>query len=253
MGVSISEKRSPKPISFEIIEGVTLTSTGVVNIHIPFIVNHVDFFPSSFRLDISGKVIYIDPVIVDQKEPADYILITHSHQDHFSIPDLKKLLKKETTVICPKNVYKKLSKVLTDYTVIETKPGNDLNYGDITITSIDAYNIKSGFFVPHPRSAMDVGYIIKSGDVQIYHTGDTDFIPCMLQLENISLVLTPIDGGNLTMTTEKAAKFINNLKPQFVVPMHYNIGTDAIEEFKELVNNDTQVIIMDGQNYHTAI
>lgn len=247
MGVISSKKRSPKPISFEITKGITITSTGAVNIHVPFIVNHVDFFPSSFKLDIHRRVIYIDPVIVDAKEPADYILITHSHQDHFSIPDIKKLLKRETIVICPKAVYKKLSKELNEHTIIRIKPGDKMDYDDITIEAIGAYNMKSGLLAPHSMSAMNVGYIISNADIKIYHTGDTDYTPFMRQLKNISTVLTPIDGGNLTMTTEKAAEFINDLKPQFVIPMHYNLGADATSKFKELINSNTHVIVLDAE------
>ncbi|WP_162300677.1 MBL fold metallo-hydrolase [Anaerosacchariphilus polymeriproducens] len=246
MGIIKSKIRSKKPISFEIDEGITITSTGATNINIPFLVNHVDFFPSSFKLDVHKNVIYIDPLIVDEEVPADYILITHPHQDHFSKNDIRKLLKRETKVICPKSVFKKLSKELEGYTIIEIKPGDKMDFGNLTIESIEAYNIKSGFWVPHSKSALYVGYIINSGKVRIYHAGDTDYTPEMMKLKNINLALTPIDGGKLSMTTEKAAEFINNLNPQFAVPMHYMIGTDEVEKFKELVNRNTRIIVMDG-------
>jgi L-ascorbate metabolism protein UlaG (beta-lactamase superfamily) len=51
----------------------------------------VDFFPSGFKLRIKEKAIYIDPVCIGDYEAADYILITHSHGDHFSLRDIKKL------------------------------------------------------------------------------------------------------------------------------------------------------------------
>lgn len=247
MGIIRSEKRSPILRSFEISKDIILTSTGAVNINVPFIVNHVDFFPSSFKLEVNEKVVYIDPVIIDEDVPADYILITHSHPDHFSKNDIKKLLKKETIVICPKIVHKKLSKELSNYSVMITSPGYKKNFGIINVESISSYNVSSGFFVPHPKSAANVGYIINIGDVNIYHTGDTDYTPKMMQLNNITIALTPIDGGNLTMSTEKAAEFINNLNPKFVVPMHYNIGTDEVRKFKELVNSHINVIILDGE------
>ena len=43
-------------------------------------------------------------------------------------------------------------------------------------------------------------------------------------------------------------KFVNNLKPEIVVPMHYSMEIDQISIFRELVNDDTKVIIMDGIN-----
>ncbi len=245
MSMVKSKNRPSKPISFRIGEDIIITSTGAVNIYVPFIVNHVDFFPSSFKLEICEKVIYIDPVIVDEDVPADYILITHSHQDHFSVKDIRKLLKKETIIICPEKVYKKISKESEGYTKIKTKPGDSLNFGKLTIESMGAYNVKTGFPVPHSRSAMNVGYIIGSANVKIYHTGDTDYTSEMQKLENITLVLTPIDGGNLTMTTEKAAEFVNHLNPRFVIPMHYTIGKDETGKFKDLVGSDVQVIVLE--------
>lgn len=248
MGITRSKKRALIPVDFKIDEGVVLTATGAVNIYVPLIVNHVDFFPSGFKLEVHKKVIYIDPVIVEDEKTADYILITHSHQDHFSISDIKKLLKRETVMLCPKKVYKKLSKVLAGHTIKEVSPGSHMSFGDMVIESIGAYNVKSGFLIAHPKSAKYIGYVISSGNVKIYHAGDTDYTPEMQKLDGITAALIPVDGGNLTMTNEKAAEFINHIKPKFVIPIHYNIGTDGIEKFKELINSDTQVVIMDGQN-----
>lgn len=247
MGIIRSAKRPREAQSFEIAEGITITSTGAVNIYIPFVVNHIDFFPSSFKLFVHEIVIYIDPVIVDEPEPADYILITHSHSDHFSISDIKRLLKKETVVICPKCPYKKLANLLAGFTVMKIEPEKKIRVGDIIIEVIGAYNIKSGPIVPHSRSAQNVGYIISSGDVSIYHAGDTDYTTEMRALKNITAALIPIAGGNLTLSTEKAAEFVNHLKPIFATPMHYDIGTDEVDEFKRLIQNNIQVIVLDGQ------
>lgn len=142
-------------------------------------------------------------------------------------------------------MYKKLSKELNGYNIIEIKPDDNMNFNDIEIEAIGAYNLKSGLIVPHPKSAMNVGYIISFKNIKIYHTGDTDYTASMKQLQNISVVLTPIDGGNLTMTTEKAAEFINHIRPLYVIPMHYNLGSDEINKFKKLINSSTQVIVMD--------
>lgn len=247
MGITKSKKRALKPMNFKIAEDVILTSTGAVNINVPLIVNHVDFFPASFKLEIRKKVIYIDPIVVEEEKAADYILITHSHQDHFSKSDIKKLLKKETVIVCPGKVYKKLSKVLPGNTLKEAVPGSQLDFGDITIRFIGAYNVKSGFIVPHPKSALYVGYVISSGNVKIYHAGDTDYTSEMERLEGITAALIPIDGGNLTMTNERAVEFTNHIKPRYVIPMHYNIRSDGVDKFKELINSDTEVIVMDGQ------
>ena len=246
MGIVRSKISSLKPVGLEIDEGITLFSTGIVNINVPLIVNHVDFLPAIFKLIIRDKVIYIDPVVVRDEKKADYILITHSYQDYFSISDIKNLLKKETIVLCPRKVYGKLSGLLEGATLMEAIPGTRLDFGKITVESISAYNMKSSFLVAHPKSAMFVGYVISSGNIKIYHAGDTDYTPEMDRLEGITVALVPIDGKNLTMTTEITAEFINHKKPEFAIPLHYNNGTDGIEKFKSLINGDAKVVIMDG-------
>lgn len=95
---------------------------------------------------------------------------------------------------------------------------------------------------------MWVGYVIAIEEVQLYHAGDTDYLPEMYGISNINLAMIPIGGDNLTMNAEDAAEFVNNLKPKIVVPMHYNIEINQISIFRKLVNNDTEVIIMDGIN-----
>ena len=49
---------------------------------------------ASFRItnNQSGRKTYIDPFKIDVKEPADIILITHSHYDHFSQSDINKII-----------------------------------------------------------------------------------------------------------------------------------------------------------------
>jgi len=66
------------------------------------------------------------------------------------------------------------------------------------------------------------------------------------ELYGIDLALLPI-GGHFTMGPKEAAKAVELLKPKYVIPMHYGtfppIAKDP-EEFKELVGNKAEVIIL---------
>jgi glyoxylase-like metal-dependent hydrolase (beta-lactamase superfamily II) len=86
-----SPKRDSPPQSLELSNGVTITSTGAVNVYVFILVNHKDLFPASFRIDAPGVVACIDPVVLDDPKPADFIFITHSHGDHFSLNDIAKI------------------------------------------------------------------------------------------------------------------------------------------------------------------
>ena len=53
---------------------------------------------SSIKI-ISNKIIYADPFKIKEKSnDADLIIITHSHYDHFSEEDIKKIQKVETLI-----------------------------------------------------------------------------------------------------------------------------------------------------------
>ena len=80
--------------------------------------------------------------------------------------------------------------------------------------------------------------------MKIYHTGDTDEVPEITNVKDITAALVPIDGDGLTMSTEQATDFINNMSPAIVIPMHYEISKDKAKDFKQLVDADIDVRIM---------
>ncbi len=241
ISITRSNYRNPMPDSIRLSPDVTLTPTGEVHIFVAGLVN-TDFYPSSFRIDASGKVIYIDPVEVDGQAFADYIFITHAHGDHLSLPDIKKLSKNNTLIICPEMAADRLS----DYKIRVIKPGDIIDFGDIKCEAVAAYNINSGLFglTAHPRTDKNVGYILTISGIRIYHAGDTDLIPEMKGIKNITAALVPIGGGNLTTGPAEAAEAINIIKPLIAIPMHYVPGTNQAETFKKLVDTGIQVRIM---------
>lgn len=229
---SRSDKRKA-PVEVVLENDVRLASCGPVYAHF----GSTDFFTSSFKIEAKNEVIYIDPVQVDNPVAADYIFITHAHQDHFSIADIKKLMKEETIIICPQ----KVSKKLRDYAVKTVRPGDIIKLDDIECEAIAAYSLG---FPSHPKSSGNVGYVITLNGQRIYHAGDTDFIPELKAIENITVALVPIDGGNLTMGTTEAIELIKWIKPKIVIPMHYELGKNSTELFEEMINKDTEVIIL---------
>ena len=58
------------------------------------------FTHSSIRIKDEARAIYIDPFqMKDTPHDADYVFITHSHSDHFSLDDIRKVM---TTVVLGK-------------------------------------------------------------------------------------------------------------------------------------------------------
>ncbi|OFY68097.1 MAG: hypothetical protein A2V64_08650 [Bacteroidetes bacterium RBG_13_43_22] len=206
-----------------------------------------DFFPSGFRIKEYGKLIYIDPLAVNNPDLADYIFITHPHLDHFSIKDIKKISKPETTIICPKKVAGKLGKY--NYKIREVKPGDSFCLdNNLKVEAVDAYNLKPAFLwlKAHPKSKQNVGYVLNIDSVRIYHTGDTDYIPEMENIRDINLILVPIGGDNLTMTVEDAVRLINTIKPKIGIPMHYDTKEKSnVERFMNLIDKSIEVRVLE--------
>jgi L-ascorbate metabolism protein UlaG (beta-lactamase superfamily) len=193
---------------------------------------------SSFRIEMDGKIIYIDPFKVkNTAAKADLILITHGHYDHFSQPDIDALVKDTTQVVCPREVADELNA-----SAIKTvKPGDVFESGSFRITAVPAYNIGKSF---HIKDSGKVGYVLETGNVRIYHAGDTDATPEMKALKNIGIAMLPV-GGTYTMTASEAAEAVNEFKPGIAIPMHWGniVGSkkDA-EEFKRLAKIRVEIL-----------
>ena len=186
------------------------------------------------------KIIYIDPYnISEESEKADVIFITHSHYDHCSLPDLKKIVKEGTRIVVTPDCQSKVARFDVPVRIELVEPGHEVAFNGMKFVGVPSYNIDKDF---HPREEGWVGYIIKVGDVVIYHAGDTDFIPEMQKLTGFKqqgkefIALLPV-GGRFTMSAEEAAEAAELIKPTLAIPMHYGsiIGDESdAKEFVEL-------------------
>ncbi|RZN56809.1 MAG: MBL fold metallo-hydrolase [Candidatus Methanomethylicota archaeon] len=199
---------------------------------------------ASFQIKTDNKIIYIDPYEGEYEEKADIVLVTHSHYDHCDTSKIKKIIKKETVIIAPEECARKIN-------AKSIKPGEKITINGITIQAVHAYNIRR-FRSPgvpfHPKG-FGVGYLITIGDKTIYHAGDTDFIPEMKELKNITLALLP-SGGTYTMDNPEAAEATITINPKIVIPMH-RWDTNP-EEFKKKVEEKSSikvVILNPGEIY----
>ena len=239
--IDVSDKRNPIPQIILLNKHIEVSPTGITRI------SKSDFFPSGFRIKGNGKLIYIDPLAVNNPDLADYIFITHPHLDHFSIKDIKKISKPETLIICPKRVANKLGDY--NYKIREVKPGDSFYLdNNLKVEAVDAYNLKPAFLwlKAHPKSKQNVGYVLNVDSVRIYHTGDTDYIPEMENIRDINLILVPIGGDNLTMNVEDAARLVNQLKPEICFPMHYEIKERSnVDRFISLIDKSIKVRVLE--------
>jgi len=181
---------------------------------------------ATFRLAKAGKIVYIDPWKIKSKETADVICVTHSHYDHLSVEDVKKLQGKDTIVVATADSAKMLSG-----NVKIVKPGDKIEANGVKVEAVAAYNINKQF---HPKANGWVGYVITLPDgTRFYHAGDTDYIPEMKAVK-ADIAAFPI-GGTYTMNAQEAAKAANEIRSKVAIPMHWGtiIGNESdAETFK---------------------
>lgn len=185
------------------------------------------------------KRIAIDPYNVSENVgKADFILITHSHYDHCSIKDIEKISQRGTGIFVPADAQSKITRIDgVNMQVIEAGEEIELTK-NIKIESVPAYNLNKDF---HPKTEGWFGYLLKIGNVVIYHSGDSDKIPEMQKLTgygkhgNKFITLLPV-SGTYVMTSEEAAEVASMLRPDVAIPMHYGAGVaGTIEDAQRFV------------------
>lgn len=171
---------------------------------------------SAFRWKGERLVMYIDPWgLGGDLPPADLVLITHAHGDHYSKDDLSKIKGPKTVYVAPADVAKELSG-----SVKAVKPGESVEAAGVKFETVPAYNIKPDRLEAHPQRNNWVGYVIQLAGRTYYHAGDTDHLP---ELEKIrtDVAFLPIGDGGYVMTVDEAAGLARAMKPRVAVPMHF--------------------------------
>lgn len=192
---------------------------------------------AGFRID-GDKVIYFDPYQIESGPQADLIFISHDHFDHCSPEDVAKIQGPETIIITEKDSAGKLT---GDVRVI--KPGETLVLDGVKILGVPSYNTDKDF---HPRRNRWLGFLVEMSGISIYHSGDTDFIPEMKEL-NVDIALLPV-SGTYVMTADQAVKAALAIGPELAIPMHYGTivgGNQDAVTFKSALDGKVPVLILE--------
>lgn len=187
--------------------------------------------------------IYIDPYKIENElHNAKYVFITHSHYDHFSIEDIKKIRNEDTIFFVTSDCSDELIKLGVDKKrIVIVKPNEIYKFNKIEVNVIAAYNVNKEY---HKKENNWVGFLIKIEGVSYFITGDTDKNE---DNENIKcdVLFVPI-GGTYTMDYKEAAIYTNYIKPKYVIPIHYGsiVGKkEDGEEFAKLLDHRINCLI----------
>jgi len=195
---------------------------------------------SCFRIDGANATIYTDPqAIKANSKMADLILVSHSHGDHFSAGEIKKICNENTIVMGPADC--KYSGTCKEFITILPGETRDLG-GNVIVKAVPAYNIKKS---AHSKNSKWVGFVVTVDGVTFYHAGDTERIPEMKEFD-CDIALLPLGQSYTMVSVADAAESAKDVKAEVAIPMHYGYaeGTakDA-ETFKTLLEGIIKVVI----------
>lgn len=201
---------------------------------------------SGFRLRVGRSCVYIDPYRVPEgSPPADLILITHGHYDHFSPQDVERLSTRRTWLVGPAAVAERVSGQV--HSIAPGELLEDELVRGLHVAALAAYNTSKRNpegKAYHPREAGWVGYDLNVRGERLYHSGDTDVIPEMDSVTGVDVALLPV-SGIYVMTALEAAEAARRIGPRVAVPMHWgeHIGSPAdAAEFAEKAPVEVRIL-----------
>ncbi|MBD3240854.1 MAG: MBL fold metallo-hydrolase [Chitinivibrionales bacterium] len=210
----------------------------------------------SFVVKTADAIIYLDPYLSDnarRRTPpllrpeqimhADLITGSHDHADHIDRPVLPTLMAASppAVLIIPRAVAAGFDAV-PDATerIVAIDDEESVRVGQTTVTAVRAAH---EHFDRHDTLGYPyLGYVIESAGVTIYHAGDTcmwEGLVSRLQRWQLTAAFLPINGRDAqrlrrgcigNMTYQEAVDLAGALKPEMVVPAHYDMFDDNSED-----------------------
>jgi L-ascorbate metabolism protein UlaG (beta-lactamase superfamily) len=197
-------------------------------------VNH-----ASLVLQWKDKTIYNDAV--NGATPytgmprADLILVSHSHGDHFSSSTIDAVRGPNAVLIAPPAISNSLTLPQRAIAIFLTNGASTTAHG-MTIDAVPAYNLTTSY---HPKG-MGNGYVVTIGGRRIYFSGDTEDVPEIRALRDIDVAFLCMNIP-FTMSVEKAASTVRDMRPKVVYPYHYRNQDSSfadLNDFKRRVGRD---------------
>ncbi len=215
---------------------------------------------ASFQIWTGSHSILIDPFVTDNPSAlttadnldADAILVTHGHEDH--VADVEAIARRTGAVVVANY------EIVTWFQARGIENAHPMHIGgqhSFEFGTVKLTIAHHGSILPDgSNGGSPAGIILKTGDGNIYHAGDTGLFSDMQLIgdEGIQVAILPI-GDNFTMGPDDSVKATGYLRPAIVIPAHFNtwplIEQDT-DEWQQQVKSRTSarpVVLSPGDTY----
>ena len=225
-----------------IIIGLILVTSGVVITAV--VLNSNDkikvtlLYNAGVMIETEDSRNYIDPFNLPSKYsnyPADLILITHDHGDHYDPSSIDLIVTKNTRLFFPAI----MSLEATQYGADSVQPEDAFVFNNFNVSCFYMYTMPGSDQSSHPQSNNYTSYIIELEGFTIFHAGDSWNINEYEQLNGeIDLVLLPLGPGCQTMTEIDVVRTVETIEPSYFIPIHFT--EEAKETFVDLYKEDVE-------------
>jgi len=191
-------------------------------------VNFTLLFNAGVMIETEEVRIYVDPFNLPHSTysalPADIILITHPHADHYDELSINFIKTDDTLIVCPEN----MSGIVVPYDAMRVNPLDNFVHMGINITTFYMYTeAPEGYTPSHPPEANWTSYIIDIGGFTFFHAGDSANLFEYTELSGtIDVALLPLGPGCQTMAGMDVIFAIDTIKPTYFTPIHYYVDGD---------------------------
>ncbi len=206
-------------------------------------------------IEANDMRIYIDPIDLPDyysEYPADAILITHSHGDHYQTSMIN-MLQKEGTV----NIFPEVMSIeIARHDGVGVDPEDEFMVGNMKITPFYMYTFSPvlGEDASHPAEDNYTSYIIDIDGFTLFHAGDTKNLPEYDDLTGaINVAMLPLGPGCQTMADEEVVAALNVIEPEYFIPIHFTDGQNDqfCSSFRSTIEAVTECEILNLDHFTT--
>lgn len=167
--------------------------------------------------------IYIDPIELPQEysnRPADAVLVTHDHGDHYQFASIRLVQKEDTINVFPETMDSEINR----HDGVGVVPGDEFMVGDIKVTAYYMYTFSPDgtSTASHPIESGFTSYIIDINGFTLFHAGDSKNLPEYATLKGtIDVAMLPLGPGCQTMYGDEVVDVVEVIEPNYMIPLHY--------------------------------